>query len=207
MLAPGVPSTSAQAIEQHLDDPRAMADALTSTTMHARYGESSDSWHPAAAFDVLDLDPQKIARMYGAVKALNDTIVTDTRDRDVRSAVRSDAREVDGMARFTTHTMPWHADRPAATLYAGLANDERLPDDLRSAAREARDAVKDLVMSHRESSDFKPYGDVSYKDATGPTVHFPLTRNQVDPWAPQVSETNNGFYNGVDGARLAHAIA
>jgi hypothetical protein len=207
MLAPGVPSGSAEAIEQNLGDPHAMASALTAATMRERYGSADESWHPAAAFDVLDLDPQKVARMYGAVKVLNDTIVTDAHDPSVRATIRADAREVDGMARFTNHTMPWHADRPAAALYNRFAGDTRLPDGLRSAAREARDAAKDLVLSHRESAAFEPYGGVSYKDASGPTVHFPLTRNQIDPWKPAVSETDNGFYQGTDGARLAHAVA
>ncbi|HXP92980.1 MAG TPA: hypothetical protein VN905_05880 [Candidatus Binatia bacterium] len=207
MLAPGVPSESAAAIEQHLEDPRAMAGALTSLTMRQSYGEPGDSWHPAAAFDVLDLDREKIARMENAVKVLNDAIATDAHDPTWRSAIRLDAREVDGMARFTEHTMPWHADRPAAGVYGALARDARLPDDLRLAAREARVAVNDLVLSHRESRDFEPYGDVSYRDATGPTVHFPLTRTQIDPWGPEISETDNAFYKAVDGPKLARAIA
>ena len=207
MLAPGVPTAAAGAIEQHLDDPAAMAGALTAATMRERYGEAGDSWHPAAAFDVLDLDPQKITRMDAAVKSLNDAIAADAHDPSTRAEIRADAREVGGMARFTKHTMPWHADRPAGALYGAFANDTRLPGDLRSAARDARTAVNDLVLSHRESGDFAPYGDVSYKDASGPTVHFPLTRNQIDPWKPQVAETDNAFYKAVDGPQLARAVA
>ncbi|HXF34121.1 MAG TPA: hypothetical protein VN603_06070 [Candidatus Acidoferrales bacterium] len=207
MLAPGVPSAAAEAIEKHLDDPASMADALTAVTMHQRYGEPDSTWHPAAAFDVLDLDPQKIAHMDGAVKSLNDAIVTGARDRSTRAEIRADAREVDGMARFTKHTMPWHADRPAGTLYGTFADDASLPDDLRTAARDARDAANDLVLSHRESADFQPYGDAAYSDATGPTVHLPLTRNQIDPWKPQVAETDNAFYKAVDGPQLARAVA
>jgi hypothetical protein len=207
MLAPGVPTGVAQAIGDHLDDPHAMASAVTSATMRERYGEAGDSWGPAAAFDVLDLDPQKIARMQSAVTVLNDTIARDARDPDVRSAIRSDARQFPGMARFTDRAMPWHADRPALGVYGALANDERLPDDLRATAREARAAVKALVLSHRESKEFQPYGGVSYQDAGGPTVHFPLTRGQIDTWKPEVSETDNAFYKAVDGPRLARAIA
>jgi hypothetical protein len=207
MLAPGVPSDVAAAIERHLDDPKAMANAVTSATMHKAYGGANGAWHPAAAFDVLDLAPQKIARMENAVKTLNDTIARDARDPEVRNAVRADARTVDGMARFTDHTMPWHADRPAAKLYGELAGDSALPDDLRKAARDARSAVAGLTVSHRESADFEPYGDVDYRDASGPTIHFPATHDQIDPWKPQISETDNAFYKAVDGPKLAHAIA
>lgn len=207
MLAPGVPTGVAEAIEQHLDDPAAMARAVTTGTMSERYGEPGETFGAAAAFNVLDLDPAKIARMERAVKSLNDTIAQQAKDAGVRAEVRADAHELPGMARFTDHTMPWHADRPALGLYQSLAQDGQLPADLRGAAREAHDAVKALVLAHRESRDFAPYGDASYRDAAGPTVHFPLTRNQIDPWKPEVSETENAFYHASDGGRLAHAIA
>lgn len=207
MLAPGVPTGVAQAIEQHLDDPKAMASAVTAATMRASYGEGDEKWHPAAAFDVLDLAPDKIARMEQSVKTFNDTVAQAAHHPDVRREVRADVRDLPGMARFTRSTMPWHADRPALGVYGTIADDATLPDDVRSAARDAHAAVGALVLSHRESADFEPYGDKSYRDAAGPTAHFPLTKKQVDPWSPQVAETTNAFYNTVDGAKLTRALA
>ncbi|HEY7979871.1 MAG TPA: hypothetical protein VID19_00185 [Candidatus Eremiobacteraceae bacterium] len=58
-----------------------MADALTrggdwpkhivDATMRRRYGSSCDACHPAAAFDVFDLAPKKIARAREAVRAFD----------------------------------------------------------------------------------------------------------------------------------------
>ena len=42
--------------------------------------------------------------------------------------------------------------------------------------------------------DFQPFDGSSYADAVGPTVHFPLDKAQVDPWAPHVTETHNRFF-------------
>lgn len=208
MLAPGVPTGVAEAIEQHLDDPKAMAASITAATMRASYGDGEDGWHPAAAFDVLDLSPEKIARMESAVKTFNETVGREAHRPDVRREVRGDIRDFPGMARFTRATMPWHADRPALAVYGAIAGDTKLPDDVRGAARDAHAAVNALVLSHRESVDFEPYGDKSYRDAAGPTVHVPLTKNQIDPWkANGIAETENAFYRAVDGARLARALA
>lgn len=207
MLSPGVPTDVAEAIAQHPDDPKGMARAVTTATMHERYGVPGEHYGPAAAFDVLDLDPQKIARMETSVKTLNDTLGAAARRPGIRAEVRDDAREVPGMARFTDHQMPWHADRPAETVYGALAADDRLPDNVRAAAADARAAVKDLVLAHRESAAFGPYGDTSYRDAAGPTVHFPINPAQVDPWKPQISETGTAFYKAADEAKLARALA
>jgi len=78
---------------------------------------------------------------------------------------------------------------------------------LRTAARTADSAIAATVMAHGESKDFAPFGDASYRDAVGPTVHFPLSKKQVDPWAPVVSETKNAFAKQVGEAKVARALA
>jgi hypothetical protein len=66
--------------------------------------------------------------------------------------------------------------------------------------------VRDLVLAHRESSDFGPF-NASYADAAGPTVHAPLSRRSFDSWADQgVTETHNSFYDAVDGREFARAV-
>ena len=62
MLAPGVPSSVAADIAHDAGDPQAMAEAVVARTMATRYGAPGERFGPAAAFDVLDLDPQKIAQ-------------------------------------------------------------------------------------------------------------------------------------------------
>ena len=80
--------------------------------------------------------------------------------------------------------------------------------DLRAKAAAASKAVGDIVLAHKESGAFKPFGGVDYGDATGPTVHLPTTRKQIDPWAAHgVSETDNDFYKAVDGDAVAGALA
>jgi hypothetical protein len=208
MLAPGVPTTVAADVARHLDDPEAMAGAIVRRTMTAEYGTGSgQSFGPAAAFDVIDLDPNKIATMEKSVATLDGEIVHDAHNRSLRTAIREDARAIDGMVRFTREGMPWRADRPAIALYDILASDGRLPADLRSAASHASDAVKATVLAHGESGDFEPFGDADYSDAAGPTVHFPVTARQIDAWAPDVRETDNAFYKAVGADKVARALA
>jgi hypothetical protein len=205
MLAPGVPSSVAEAIVHHPDDPQAMAHEMVARTMHTRYALGGSAYAPAAAFDVLDLAPEKVATMERTVGALDAAIAHDAKTRTVRDAVLDDARSVDGMVRFTEKPYPWHADRPAEALYDTLARDARLPDDLRGAAASAKKAVAATVLAHAESRAFAPFGDASYSDSAGPTVHFATSRAQRDPWAPQISETDTAFDTtvGADSADRA----
>ena len=93
-------------------------------------------------------------------------------------------------------------------MYDTIASDGRLDRTLRDDAASARDAVGNLVLAHRESGGFAPFDGADYTDAAGPTVHFPTTRGQIDPWADQgVSETNNSFYRNVDQDALTRVIA
>lgn len=211
MLAPGVPSSVAADIAQHGGDPQATATAIVRDVMGTRYPTPFGGIAPAAAFDVLDLDPQKIARADSAIKRLDDGLVTAARGNpSVRAAMRDDVGAIDGMVRFpeATDDMPWHADRPAIAVYDRFAADARLSGDLRDDARAASDAVRALVMAHRESRDFAVFGGADYSDAAGPTVHLPTSRAQIDPWAHHgISETDNAFYHGVDEDRLAHVLA
>jgi hypothetical protein len=207
MLAPGVPTSVATDVSHHLDDPVAMARAVVRRTMSTRYDAGGlGTFGPAAAFDVIDLDPKKIGTMTRDVAALDAEIGRDARNRTVRAAVREDARAVPGMTRFTRQALPWHADRPAIALYDVLASDGRLPASLRAAAATASDAVGATVLAHRESADFEPFG-AGYSDAAGPTVHFPITPRQIDTWAPEIRETDNAFYQAVGGEKLAHVLA
>ena len=209
MLAPGVPSSVAKDIADHVDDPHAMANAVVNEVMRTRYDVGDGQrFGPAAAFDVLDLDPSKISDVTSRVKTLNDAIISAAKDPSERNAIREDGRSVDGMVRFDDGKgLPWRADRSAISLYQTLAADERLDAHLRSDASSAAASVRTLVLAHRESRDFTPFDGASYRDAIGPNVHFPLTRGQIDPWAPQISETDNAFFRGVDGRRLDRAIA
>ena len=111
------------------------------------------------------------------------------------------------MVRFTHQGLPWRADRPAVALYDALAADDRLPDALRTDAAAASTAVSANDLAHGESDGFEPFGGADYRDAVGPTVHFPVTRGQIDAWAPEIRETDNAFYRAVGGDRVARAIA
>jgi hypothetical protein len=209
MLAPGVPSSVAHDIAQHIDNPAAMARAVVDDTMDTRYRiVGAGSFGPAAAFDVLDLDPEKVGAVESAVKQLDDALATAARTPAARSAIREDARAIGGMVRFPhAERMPWQADRPALALYSTFAEDGRLPDAVRSTAQNATKAVTATILAHRESDDFAPFAHADYSDAAGPTVHFPTHRYEVDPWAPRVSETDTAFYRNVGGARVAGAVA
>jgi hypothetical protein len=204
MLAPGVPSAIvADALTRGGDWAKNVVDA----TMRQRYGSSGDSYHPAAAFDVFDLAPAKIARAREAVHAFDDAAAKLPRSSDATHSLKADVRSVRGMVRFDhSADMPWHADRPAEAMYDAIVGDEHLPAALRAAARDAAAAVRDLVLAHRESSDFGPF-NASYADAAGPTVHAPLSRRSYDSWADRgVSETHNSFYDAVDGRDFARAV-
>lgn len=202
MLAPGVPSDVAHAIASNENDRAAMAKSVVSDVMRAKYA--------AAAFDVLDLDPAKIGRAEAAIKRLNDDAAGEAASNGVRQVLREDAGAVDGMVRFpdAPKDMPWHADRPAIAFYDRLASDRRLDDSLRTDARDAAGAVRNLVLAHSERKDFTPFGDADYSDAAGPTVHLPTTRHQIDPWAGAgISETDNAFYRKVDEDAMTRVLA
>ena len=209
MLSPGTPTTVAEAIASHENDPSAMAKAVVGNVMHTHYGDGiGDSFGPAAAFDVLDLDPAKIATMRASVKSLNDAMATAAHDPGARAAMRDDVDSIDGMVRFPqSKGLPWHADRPAMATYDAIANDSRLSDDVRTKALAAERDVNALVLAHRESHGFAPFGGSDYSDAAGPTVHLPTDRKQVDPWAPAISETDNAFYKATDASDLVNALA
>jgi hypothetical protein len=199
MISPGVPSSVAHDIASHADDIRGMAASMASDVM--RSGS-------AAAFDVLDLAPDKIGAMRCDVKALNDAIAA-TKDPAQLGALRGDVGSVDGMVRFPeSKGLPWHADRPAIAAYDAIAKDARLDDKLRETARVASHSVSDLVIAHKESGAFAPFDGSDYRDATGPTVHLPTVKKQIDPWASNgVSETNNDFYKETDGAAAIDNLA
>ncbi len=209
MVSPGVPSDVADAVAKHPGDARAMGNAIVNDVMRQKYGAGGETWGPAAAFDVLDLDGSKMRGIEDSVKNLNDEIAARKTHKSEIAAIRADAKAVRGMVRFpdATAAMPWHADRPAIALYDTLASDGRLDASLRQAARDASTAVKSIVVAHKESGSFEPFGGSGYKDAAGPTVHFPVNAAQVDPWAPKVSETNNRFFDETDAAAAERVIA
>ncbi len=210
MLAPGVPSDVAHVIASNQRDPNAMARALVADVMRTKYDAGGlGGYGPAAAFDVLDLSAEKIAHAEVAIKRCNDDVVAQMREPGVRKAVREDLRSVDGMARFpgATVDMPWRADRPAIAVYDIIASDGRFDASVRRDAKAASDAVRDLVLAHRESSAFAPFGGADYSDAAGPTIHAPVKRAQIDPWASAgISETDNAFYRNVDQGKFTRAI-
>jgi hypothetical protein len=66
--------------------------------------------------------------------------------------------------------------------------------------------VGDLVLAHCESHGFAPFGGADYRDAAGPTVHFATSRDELNPWAPKVTETQTAFYKEVGAAKLDRAL-
>jgi hypothetical protein len=145
-----------------------------------------------------------------SIKQVNDDVANVARDPDIRAAVRQDARGIAGMVRFpeATRDMPWRADRPAMAFYDALANDGRLNSTVRSDAAAAEHAVSHLVLAHRESSGFAPFGGADYSDAVGPTIHLPTSHKQIDPWAKAgMSETDNAFYKKVDQDAMTRVLA
>jgi len=210
MLAPGVPSGVAHAIAMHENDPSAMARAVTNNVMRTTYDAGDfGGFGPAAAFDVLDLDPAKVRQAETAIKRLNDEVASEAASGTVRSALREDARAIQGMVRFPHgNALPWRADRPAIAFYDTLAGDGRLSDRIRGDAHAASSAVENLVLAHRESGGFEPFGGADYSDAAGPTIHLPTSRKQIDPWASAgVSETDNAFYRKVDEGKMTAVLA
>jgi hypothetical protein len=208
MLAPGVPTAVAHDIAAHENDPAKMAKAVVATTMKQSYGLENGSFKPAAAFDVIDLDPAKMHAVHDAVSQLNASLAEAAGHRSQRAAIREDARAIDGMVRFPEgKSLPWRADRPAIALYDTFSQDGRLDQTVRTAGARARDAIADTVLAHRESDDFEPFNDADYSNAWGPTVHFPVTARQIDAWAPQVSETDNAFYRSVGADDLTRVVA
>jgi hypothetical protein len=208
MVSPGVPSNVADAIAKH-KEPADMASAVVSDVMRQKYGAEGQTWGPAAAFDVLDLDPAKMRGVERSVKALNDAIASRKENHADIAAIREDARSVEGMVRFpeATPDMPWHADRPAVALYNTIADDARLDTGLRAAARTAANDIGSIVLAHKESRSFEPFHGSDYRDAAGPTVHFPVNAKQIDPWAPHVTETHNRFFSATDAAAAIGVVA
>lgn len=208
MLSPGVPTGVADAIARNLDNSDAMARGIVDTVMRSRHETpDGESFGTAAAFDVLDCSPNKIATAERAIKTFNDAAAADAVDR---TAIRRDVASVDGMVRFpeATPDMPWHADRPAIAVYSAIASDGDVATGLRANARAAADATRALVLAHKESRGFGPFDGSSYADAVGPTIHAPLSPKQIDPWASHgISETNNPFYDSVDQAKFVRAVA
>ncbi|MBV9719615.1 MAG: hypothetical protein JOZ77_09855 [Candidatus Eremiobacteraeota bacterium] len=211
MLAPGVPSNVAHAIASHENEPVQMAKAIVGDVMRTKYDVGAfGGFGPAAAFDVLDLDSAKIDRAEAAIRRLNDDAAAQARDLGVRDVLREDARAIDGMVRapLDEKNLPWHADRPAIAFYDTLASDGRLDATVRADARAASAAVRNLVLAHRESAHFAPFGGADYSDAAGPTIHLPTSCREIDPWASAgVSETNNDFYRKVDQGAMTRVIA
>ena len=209
MISPGVPTSVADAIAKNAGDPKGMGDSVVHAVMDYRYGSGATHWGPAAAFDVLDVSRSKMRNVEHLVKSFNDAVAARKDDGATIDALRSDASCVRGMVRFhqATPTMPWHADRSAIALYDKIAKDTRLDSALRTNAIEAENAVGDIVIAHEESRSFAPFGGSSYADAAGPTVHFPISAGQIDPWAPRVSETNNRFFKETDAASVERVLA
>jgi len=207
MLAPGAPSAQiADALTRSAD----WASAIVDTTMKARYGDARSPYHPAAAFDVFDLDAEKIETMRSAVTAFNDSVVGlrhASNGAELLHDVRSDIRSVPGMARFDhSADMVYHADRPAEAVYEAVASDARLPQGVRDAASDAKQAVAAIVLAHSEYAWFAPL-NASYADAAGPTAHLPLSAELYDPWSfGGVTETHNAFFKAVHGRDLARAL-
>jgi hypothetical protein len=209
MIAPGVPTHVAEEIASHQHDAAAMARGVVGDVMHTRYDAGPlGSFAGAAAFDVLDLEPSKVAQAEAAIRRLNDALARQASDPHARAAIREDVSHVDGMARIPNgNALPWRADRPAIAVYERLASDARLGAPIRADAGAAATAVRALVLAHGESAAFGPFGGADYRDAVGPTVHIPTSQQQIDPWAPAVRETDNAFYRAVDGPSLTRAIA
>ena len=208
MLSPGVPTTVADDIARNVDTPDAMAKAVVNDVMRTSYRDiDGDSFGTAAAFDVLDLAPNKLANAERAIKSFNDD--ASSTNAPAQATLRDDVRSIEGMVRFpqATPDMPWHADRPAIAMYDAIAGDASLPKELRAQAGAAAKAIGSLVMAHKESRAFGPFGGSSYSDAVGPTIHAPVARKQIDPWAPKINETNNAFYKNVDQSKFVGVLA
>ena len=104
MLSSGVSTDVAHDIASNLGDPAAMAKAVTDTTMDKTYGPRNGGFAPAAAFDVIDLDPKKAEAVASAIKALDATLSSAAADRSQRSAIRENARASTAWSAFPKAT-------------------------------------------------------------------------------------------------------
>ena len=92
-------------------------------------GTRRDGFRPAAAFDVIDLDPKKAATVATAVTSLNAALVHDAATKTARAAVREDLKAIDGMVRLPEGKTMHGVDRPAIALYDTFSQDGRLSSD------------------------------------------------------------------------------
>jgi hypothetical protein len=54
---------------------------------------------------------------------------------------------------------------------------------------------------------FEPFDGADYRDAVGPTVHFPVSAEQTDPWASRITETRNRFFQETGAASAERVLA
>ncbi len=167
-------------------------------------------FEPAAAFDVLDLNPSNSMRW-------NVRSGFERRRWERRPHARACAASC---ARMRGQSTAWCGFRKANQTCRGapiarqsrfITRWRRMDVSTRDSAvmlraPRARSAI--LVLAHRESDDFAPFGELDYSDAVGPTVHLPTSRRQIDPWASHgVVETDNAFYRNVDQGEMTRALA
>ena len=150
MLAPGVPSNVAHAIAAHENDPLAMAKAVVGDVMRTTYDAGDfGGFKPAAAFDVLDLDPAKFA---SRSHRSNASTTTSPRARKFpKYAVRC--------AKMLARSTGWYDRRSAAEVCPGTPIVPRLPSTTRSqamagwirfsAAMRARRAMRSAISFSR----------------------------------------------------------
>jgi len=69
---------------------------------------------------------------------------------------------------------------------------------VRADAARAERSIQATVLAHEESAHVAAFEGADSRDAAGPTVHFPLSADQVEPWAPTVSVTDNASFKKVD---------
>ena len=194
-IAPGIPAAVLHDISANINDPRRMAQAVVNRVMSTTYVQTDKMgdtlrYHPAADFMVLDLAPEKMAELKKRQITLNRQMIQDmTNIPGVREAVLSDVNAVQGMERDQPRVLtPWRSDRPALELYLTIAADPRLPRDVRSDAYGLARSIAEIILAHGESVNFKGF-DADYRDAIGPTVHFPTSEMDIDPDAPSICET------------------
>jgi len=195
-IAPGIPSWVALAIARNQSDPTAMARAVVAIVMAQRYTHAGVTYAPAAAFDVLDISPDKMDAVQQAETAFNLQLIGTLRQQSsLRRVILQDINAVPGMQRDEpTALVPWHADRPAIELYTRIAADRRLPVELRQAADTARAAVAQTILWHAEmGKNPVGFGAMGYRDAVGPTTNFPGTPGQIDPLNPTISAQQNPY--------------
>jgi len=99
MLAAGVPTASTHDIA-HINAPDKMATDVPDTTMDTNYATREDGFAPAAAFDLIDLEPKKTVAVHSAVVTLNAALVTNSSDSAARTTICQEANSIDGMVRF-----------------------------------------------------------------------------------------------------------